>query len=509
MGYLMGIDIGTGGARAIIIDQGGALVGAATAEYPLHTPRPLWAEQDPADWWRAARTAIGGALAGAGIDGDQVQGIGLTGQMHGLALLDAQGEVLRPAILWCDGRTAEQCVEITDRVGASRLIELTCNPALTGFTAPKFLWVRQHEPTLYEKARQAVLPKDYLRFKLTGAFATEVSDASGTLLFDVANRRWSTEMLGRLDIDAGLLPPVYESTVASAAVSPEAAALTGLKAGTPVVGGGGDQAAGGLGNGIVRPGLVSSTIGSSGVVFAFTEKPWLDPLGRVHTFCHAVPGKWHVMGVTLGAGLSLRWFRDQLGQPERAMGDLAGVDPYVYLMQEAEAAPAGSEGLIYLPYLMGERTPHLDPEARAVFFGLTGRHTRAHMIRSILEGVAYSLRDSLEILREMGAPLGEVRFSGGGARSALWRQIQADVFGLPGVTLNVGEGPAFGAALLAGVGTGAYATVEEACDATLRVEECTAPQPESVGVYARYYPIYRALYPALREQFAAVTAAAG
>jgi xylulokinase len=501
MAFLMGIDIGTTGARAIIISETGAMIGAASAEYPLHTPRPLWAEQDPADWWRASRTAIEGALAGAGIEGDQVGGVGLTGQMHGLVLLDARNEVLRPAILWCDGRTGDQCDEITGRVGAQHLIELTCNPALTGFTAPKLLWVRQHEPAIYEKARQALLPKDYIRYRLTGEFASEVSDASGTLLFDIAARQWSKEMLKRLDIDAGLLPPVYESTQVSARISPEAAELTGLPAGVPVVGGGGDQAAGGVGAGIVRPGLLSSTIGSSGVVFAFTEQPWLDPRGRVHTFCHAVPGKWHVMGVTLGAGLSLRWFRDQLGQPERAMAELTGADPYEYLMQEADAAPPGSDGLIYLPYLMGERTPHLDPLARAVFFGLTGRHTRNHMVRAILEGVAYSLRDSLEILREMGVPLGEVRFAGGGARSALWRQIQANVFELPGVTLNVSEGPAFGAALLAGVGTGVYSSVEEACQATLRAADRVEPQASAAAAYARMYPIFRALYPALREQF--------
>ncbi len=504
MAYLMGIDIGTTGTRAIIIDDAGRLAGAATDEYPLHTPRPLWAEQDPADWWRATRKAIQGAVAAAGISGEEVRGIGLSGQMHGLVLSDSAHQVLRPAIIWCDGRTQAECDTITDIVGPRHLIELTCNPALTGFTAPKLLWVRRHEPALYERARQALLPKDYIRFQLTGTFASEVSDASGTLLFDVAHRQWSAEMLQRLDIDPALLPPVYESAVPSAAVSAEAAAATGLRAGTPVVGGAGDQAAGGVGNGIVRPGLISSTIGSSGVVFAFTEQPWLDPQGRVHTFCHAVPGKWHVMGVTLGAGLSLRWFRDQFAQTERAMAELTGLDPYEYLTEEAARAPAGCEGLIYLPYLMGERTPHLDPHARGVFFGLTGRHTRAHVVRSILEGVAYSLRDSLELLREMGVPLGEVRFSGGGGRSRLWRQVQADVLGLPGVTLNVGEGPAFGVALLAGVGTGVWASAEEACDATLRVAESIAPDPTAAQTYQAYYPIYRELYGALKPAFEAV-----
>ncbi|MBI3976643.1 MAG: xylulokinase [Chloroflexi bacterium] len=508
MGYLMGIDVGTTGTRAVVVDESGRVAGSATAEYPLHTPRPLWAEQDPADWWRATTLAIRGAVAAAGISGRAVRGIGLSGQMHGLVLLDAGGEVLRPAILWCDQRTQEQCDWIAERVGRQRLIELTCNPALTGFTAPKILWVRQHEPSVYERARKALLPKDFIRCRLTGELASEVSDASGTLLFDVVRRKWSAEMLALLELDRDLLPEVYESPVVSAAVSEAAAGETGLAAGTPVVGGGGDQAAGGVGNGIVGPGLVSSTVGSSGVVFAFTEQPWLDPAGRVHTFCHAVPGKWHVMGVTLGAGLSLRWFRDELAQAERVVADLTGADPYDYLTQEAASAPAGVEGLMYLPYLMGERTPHLDPNARGVFFGLTARHTRGSAVRAVLEGVAYSLRDGLEVLKAMGVPLGEVRFSGGGGRSALWRQIQSDVFGLPGVTLSVSEGPAYGAALLAGVGTGVYGSVEEACAATLQVVDRVAPIPANVRTYETYYPIYRSLYHALKPQFDAVTQAA-
>ena len=508
MPFLMGIDVGTTGTRAIIVDEAGRLVGAATAEYPLSTPRPLWAEQDPADWWKAAKDAIKGAIARAGIPGHEVRGIGLSGQMHGLVLLDAAGEVLRPAILWCDQRTQEQCDWITEKVGRERLIDLTCNPALTGFTAPKMVWVRQHEPAVYERARQMLLPKDYLRFKLTGTFAAEVSDASGTLLFDVKGRKWSRPVLEALDISADLLPPVFESYVPSAQISASVAAETGLRVGTPVVGGGGDQAAGGVGNGIVRPGLISSTIGTSGVVFAFTDEPWMDPKGRIHTFCHAVPGKWHVMGVTLGAGLSLRWLRDEIGQPERAVAGLVGSDPYQYLTEEAAAAPTGSEGLIYLPYMMGERTPHLDPNARGVFFGLTGRTDRRMLVRSVLEGVAYSLRDSLEILKEIGVPLGEVRFSGGGGKSALWRQIQSDVFGLAGVTLNNGEGPAFGVSLLAGVGTGVWTSVEEACDATLKAETTVSPDAAAVETYNRYYPIYRGLYQALKPSFDAVTAIA-
>jgi xylulokinase len=507
MPYLMGIDIGTTGARAIIIDEHGNVVGAATEEYSLHTPKPLWAEQNPEDWWESAKLAIGKAIAASNISGEKIGGIGLTGQMHGLVLLDSQGQVLRPAILWCDQRTQEQCDWITDRVGAARLVELTCNSALTGLTAPKILWVRRHEPEIYAKARKAVLPKDYLRFRLTGEYATEVSDASGTLLFDVTNRRWSKQLLQSLDIDEELLPEAHESPIVSGAVSSSAAAETGLRVGTPVVGGASDNAAGAVGNGIVRPGLISSTIGSSGVIFAFTEQPCVDPKGRIHTFCHAVPGKWHVTAVTLGAGLSLRWLRDELSQAERSVSSLTGTDPYVYLTEEAEQAPAGSEGLIYLPYMMGERTPHMDPNAKGVLFGLTTRHARAHVVRALLEGVAYSLRDGLEIMREIGVPTGEIRFSGGGARSVLWRQIQSDVFGMNGVTLNVGEGPSFGSALLAGVGTGVYANVEDACNATLGVVDRIAPIEENVRRYDDFYCIYCSLYPALKPLFPALAAA--
>jgi xylulokinase len=506
MAYLLGIDVGTTGARAVLIDEEGTIVGAGTSEYPLLTPQPKWAEQDPEDWWSATGEAIQTAFAAAGISGDEVRGVGLSGQMHGLVLLDAQGQVLRPAILWCDQRTTAECAWITETVGARRLIELTCNPALEGFTAPKLLWVRRHEPHLLERTARVLLPKDYVRWRLTGVCATEVSDASGTLLFDVRNRRWSDEMLRLLDVPRAWLPDVYESPVVSGQISETAARATGLRAGTPVVGGGGDQAAGGVGNGVVRPGIVSSTIGTSGVIFAFAEEVRLDPRGRVHTFCHAVPGKWHVMGVTQGAGLSLRWFRDNFGGIEIEAGNLAGIDPYTFLVREAERAPAGSEGLLWLPYLMGERTPHLDANAKGVLFGVTARHTRFHVIRAILEGVAFSLRDSFEILREMDVPIDQVRASGGGSRSELWRQIQADVFGTPMVTINATEGPAFGVALLAGVGTGVWASVEEACDATIRVTSEAQPDLANAALYDRLYQVYRALYPALKPSFDTVTA---
>jgi xylulokinase len=506
MAYLIGIDIGTSGTKAIVVDPAdGRVVADGSAEYPLETPRPLWAEQDARHWWRGAVEATRAALAKARatLGGDvDVGGIGLSGQMHGVVLIDDAGEPVTPAVIWCDGRSAAECDEITARVGAEKLIELTSNPALVGFSAPKLLWIRKHLPQAFARARKFLLPKDYIRFKLTGELATEVSDASGTLLFDVTNRRWSRPMLDALEIDPSLLPAVHESPEVTGRLSAAAAAALGLRAGTPVVGGGGDQAAGAVGTGIVRPGVVSSTIGTSGVVFAYSAAPVLDPQGRVHTFCHAVPGAWHVMGVTQAAGLSLRWFRDEVAGPaERAAAEAAGRDIYDLLTEQAATAPAGCEGLLFLPYLMGERTPHLDPQARGVWCGLTGAHRRAHLVRSILEGVTYSLRDCLEIVRGMKLPVGEVRASGGGGKSALWRAMQADVFGGEVVTVNASEGPAFGAALLAGVGTGAWASVPQACDATIAVTSRTAPDAARSAVYQRMYPLYREAYSRLASLF--------
>jgi len=508
MPLLLGIDIGTTGTRALLIDEAGHVVSSAVAEYPLYTPHPQWAEQDPVDWWKATCEATRTVLARAGVHGSEVGGVGLSGQMHGVVLLDENDEVLRPSIIWADQRSQAQCDWIIEQVGAERLIELTCNPALTGFSAPKLLWIRDNEPEIYEKGRKFLLPKDYIRLKLTGEYATEVSDASGTTLFNVRQRDWSPEVLSDLGIDRDLLPDVYESPVVSGKVNAAAAKATGLAEGTPVVGGGGDQAAGAVGNGVVSTGILSSTIGTSGVLFAFTDEPVLDPKGRMQSFCHAVPGKWHVMGVTQGAGLSLRWFRDNFGGSEMLVSNLTGVDPYVLLDMEAEQAPVGSEGLLFLPYLMGERAPHLDPDAKGVFFGLTARHTRLEMVRAIFEGVAYSLRDSMEIIRqEMAIPVEQVRASGGGGRSALWRQIQADIFNTEMVTINVSEGPAYGVALLAGVGTGNWSSVEEACTRSIQVEQSTRPIVENVAIYERFYPIYRGLYPALKPQYDAVTAA--
>jgi len=506
---LMGIDIGTSGARTLIIDEEGALLGAATAEYPLSTPRPGWAEQDPRDWWRATTETVPAALAAAGLRGDAIRGVGLSGQMHGSVFLDARQEVIRPALLWCDQRTQAQCDWITERVGRERVVELLSNPVLTGFTAPKIIWLREHEPEAYARVRQVLLPKDYIRYRLTGAFCTEVSDASGTALFHVRERRWATEVLDAIDVPAAWLPECFESAIPSAEVSAAAADATGLAAGTPVVGGGGDQAAGAVGSGIVERGIVSSTVGTSGVVFAHSDEPAVDPELRVHTFCHAVPGKWHQMGVMLSAGGSLRWYRDAIAAPECAAGRERGVDPYVVIAEGAAEAPPGCEGLIFLPYLTGERTPYPDPNARGVFFGLTLRHDRQHLARAVMEGVAYGLRDSFEILAGMGVPIDQVRASGGGARSPLWRQIQADVTGREHVTLNVDEGPAFGVALLAGVGAGVWQSVPAACQATVQVRQACAPDPERQTTYNRYYPIYQALYASLKDRFADVARASG
>ena len=490
----LGIDVGTGGSRAVVVDTEGRVVASATVEHlPFDSPRAGWAEQDPRDWWRASAAAVRAVLSQDGVRAEEIKGVGLTGQMHGSVMLDERDRVLRPALIWCDQRTDAQCRRITERVGAARLIELTCNPALTGFTLPKLLWVREHEPEVWERVRSVLLPKDYVRLRLTGERAIDVADASGTLLFDVAARTWSREMLEASEIDERLLPAVFESPEVVGHVSTEGAEATGLAEGTPVVAGAGDQAAGAVGMGIVSAGAVSATIGTSGVVFAATDSPALDPAGRVHTFCHAVPGRWHVMGVTQGAGLSLRWFRDQFGA-----GRDDGRDPYERLTEEAAKAPAGSGGALWAPYLMGERTPHLDPHARAALVGLTASHTRAHVVRAVLEGVAFSLRDTFGIFREMGVPVESIRLGGGGARSPLWRQIQADVYGRAIETVEAEEGAAYGAALLAGVGAGAWETVDAACESVVRVASKVEPDAQASALMSRQYEAFRALYPALR-----------
>ena len=496
---LLGIDVGTGGTRAVVIDESGGVIAAATAEHePFASPQTGWAEQHPEDWWRATTKSVGVVLSTSQVAAGDIGCVGFSGQMHGAVLLDEAEKVLRPALIWCDQRTSGQCREITERVGASRLIELTSNPALTNFTLTKLIWVREHEPELWTHFRSFLLPKDYVRLRLTGERATDVADASGTLLLDVVHRRWSEPMLDEMQIDKSCLPRLHESVEISGRVSRAGAAATGLREGTPVIAGAGDQAAGAVGMGIVRPGSVSATIGTSGVVFAATDRPALDRRGRVHTFCHAIKDRWHVMGVTQAAGLSLRWFRDHFGLGDRS-GSFDQVDPYDSLCEEAAGAPPGSDGVLWAPYLMGERTPHLDPTARAALVGLTASHGRAHVIRAILEGVAYSLRDTLTIFAEMKVPVETIRLGGGGARAPLWRQIQADVYGHEVEVLTAEEGAAYGAALLAGVGAGVWPSVDEACASAVRVAKHVRPDPSASALMNRQYPAYRKLYPALRN----------
>jgi len=497
---LLGVDVGTGGTRALIINEQGRVIGSATEEHaPFASPQIGWAEQAPDDWWRASGVAIGKALIGANLTGSDIACVGFSGQMHGAVMLDEKDQVVRPALIWCDVRTEPQCDFLNQKLGAERLIQLTCNPALPNFTATKFLWVQQHEPENWKRVRSVMLPKDYVRFRMTGDRAIDVADASGTLLLDVANRRWSSEMLQAAEIDDRLLPKLYESPDVCGKVSDDGAAATGLQPGTPVVAGAGDQAAGATGMGIVAPGAVSATIGTSGVVFAATDRPALDPKGRLHTFCHAIPGRWHVMGVTQSAGLSLRWLRDILS---------CGLNKLDYDQMTAEAASVrpGSDGLLWTPYLMGERTPHLDGEARAALVGLTASHTRAHIVRAVLEGVAFSLRDSFTIFDEMKIPVRNIRLGGGGARSDLWRQIQADVYGHPVEIVEAEEGAAYGAAILAGVGAGVWTSVDSACDSVVRVSTRVASRSDVAQTMNFQYRAYRAIYPATKGILSAAKA---
>jgi xylulokinase len=492
---LLGIDVGTGGSRAILIDERGLVIHAATVEHkPFASPETGWAEQDPDDWGKASKAAIKKLLQESGTPAEGIAALGLTGQMHGAVLLDESDKVLRPALIWCDQRTSEECEDLNSRIGERRIIELTCNPALTNFTLTKLLWVRKHEPDIWRRFRSFLLPKDYVRMLLTGERAIDVAEASGTLLLDVANRRWSKEMLEYAGLDERCLPKLYESPEIVGKISARAAADTGLRPGTPVVAGAGDQAAGAVGMGIVAPGAVSATIGTSGVVFAATDRPALDPHGRVHTFCHAIPGSWHVMGVTQAAGLSLRWFRDNFGA-----GQDDGRDSYERLCEEAAQAPAGCDGVLWAPYLMGERTPHLDPAARAALVGLNAKHGRSHIIRAILEGVAYSLRDTFTIFDEMKVPVREIRLGGGGARASLWRQIQADVYGQAVSTVKAEEGAAYGAAILAGVGAGTWSDVGTACREVVQIKQRCEPNPTDAKRMGEQYEVYRRIYPALSQ----------
>lgn len=491
MSYFLGIDSSTTATKALLMDENGNVVGVAASEYTYETPKPLWSEQHPDLWWEGTVKSIRNLFAKSGITADQISGIGLTGQMHGLVLLDEHGQVLRSSILWNDQRTAEQCDTIRTRIGKSRLIEITGNDALTGFTAPKILWVQEHEPDLYSNVRHILLPKDYVRFKLTGVLAMDRAGGAGTLLLDIRRRDWANEVLDALDIPITWMPPTHEGTQITGKVSNEAASETGLRAGTPVVGGGGDQAAGAVGMGAVREGVVSLSLGTSGVVFATTNQPAVEPEGRLHAFCHSVPERWHLMGVMLSAAGSLRWYRDVLAP---------GLD-FSDLLDPAAEIPAGSEGLLFLPYLTGERTPHPDPFARGSFVGLTVRHDKPHLTRAVLEGVGFGLRDSFELMKEAGlAEIAQVRISGGGAQSPLWRQILADTFNSELVTVNTTEGAAYGAALLAGVGAKVWSTVDDACDSVIELTGTTLPS-ENVGAYDKMYRYYRDLYPALKPTF--------
>ena len=506
MAYVIGVDLGTSGTKTVLFDETGRVIASHTIEYPLYQPQNGYAEQEPADWREAAFATIRAVMDKSGISPDAVKGIGLSGQMHGLVMLDAENRVLRRSIIWCDQRTAAECAEMTETLGLDRLMAITANPALTGFTASKILWVRNHEPEIYEKCRHILLPKDYVRFCLTGEYATEVSDASGMQLLDIPGRCWSDEVLDKLQIDKSLLAKVYESPEITGTLTMEAAERCGLKPGIPVVGGAGDNAAAAVGTGVVRDGKAFTTIGTSGVVFAHTSEITIDPKGRVHTFCCAVPGAWHVMGVTQGAGLSLKWFRDNFCESEKETAALMGVDPYYLMDKAALQSPIGANRLLYLPYLMGERTPHLDPDARGVFFGLSAMHTKRDMLRAVMEGVTYSLRDCVEVCREMGVIVSDMMACGGGGTSPVWRQMLADLYGVPVGTVESKEGPALGVAILAMVGAGMYASVPEACDAVIRTGQIQQPIAENIPAYEKYYRLYTQVYPALKEQFAALAA---
>lgn len=499
MAYILGVDIGTSGTKTVLFSEDGAQIASATYEYPLYTPQNGYAEQEPLDWWNATVNGISNVIRDGGVVASDIKGIGLSGQMHGLVMLDKDNKVIRKSIIWCDQRTSNEVAEITEKVGADRLIDITANPAITSFTAAKIMWVKNNEPSNYEKCRHILLPKDYIRFMLTGEFATEVSDASGMQLLDIPNRCWSDEMLTKLGIDKSLLATVYESPEITGKITKQVAEMTGLCEGTIVVGGAGDNAAAAVGTGVVEDGKAFTTIGSSGVVFAHTSDISIDKKGRVHTFCCAVPNSWHVMGVTQSAGLSLKWFRDNLCWSEMETAISMGVDPYYLTDKEAMDVPIGANRLIYLPYLNGERTPHLDPNCRGAFVGLSTMHKKKDMVRAVMEGVSYSLRDCVEVMREMNINVTDMMACGGGGNSPLWRQMLADLYGCPVKTTQSKEGPALGVALLAAVGAGLYSSVPEACKAVILPEKVQQPIAENTAEYERVYNVYKKLYPAMKS----------
>lgn len=500
MSYVIGVDLGTSGTKTVLFDEIGNVIASHTVEYPLYQEKNGWAEQDPLDWYNATITTIKTVLDKSNIDSAEIKGIGLSGQMHGLVMLDKDFNVLRKSIIWCDQRTGKECEEITEIVGAEKVIEITANPVLTGFTASKIRWVMKNEPDIFEKCRYILLPKDYVRLMLTGELATEVSDASGMQLLDVPNRKWSKTMLDALNISEDMLGKVYESPEITGEITQKVADITGLKKGTIVVGGAGDNAAASVGTGVVEDGKAFTTIGTSGVVYAHTSKVTIDPKGRVHTFCCAVPNCWHVMGVTQGAGLSLKWFRDNFCTSEKETAKLMGVDEYYLMDKEAEKIPVGADRLLYLPYLMGERTPHLDPNARGMFFGLSAIHGKSHMLRAVLEGVAYSLRDCVEVFREMNINVNDMMACGGGGTSPLWRQMLADLYTCDVKTVASKEGPALGVGILALTGSGVYSSVQEACANIIKTDKVQAPINDNIPKYEKYYQLYREIYPAIKEQ---------
>jgi xylulokinase len=491
MNYFIGLDIGTSAAKAVLMSETGSVLGTASGEYDMQSPRPLWSEQDPENWWTGTQKAIKELLYTHNIKGEDVKAVGLTGQMHGLVTLDSSGKVLYPCIMWNDQRTASECAEMTDLIGYDNLLKITGNPVLPGFTAPKILWLRKHKPEVFNNINKILLPKDYLRFKLTNEFFTDVSDASGTSLLNVGQRKWSEEILNKLKIPFSWLPEVVESVTITGTISHEAAVFTGLKEGTPVIAGGGDQASGAVGTGAVSEGIISLVLGTSGVVFTPTKNFRIEPEGKLHSFCHAVPGAWHFMGVTLSAAGSLKWFRDTFYPGEK----------YEELTDGVENIPAGSEGLIFLPYLSGERTPYPDPDAKGTFTGISVRHNKNYFTRSILEGVAYSLRDCYELIKRSGINAEKILVSGGGAKSRLWRQIISDLFNLEIRTLKCTEGAPYGAAIIAATGTGYYKSIEEACKAILEIETITFPDKNTHIIYEDFYQLYAELYPDLKKSF--------
>ena len=506
MAYVIGVDCGTSGTKTVLFDEKGTVIASKTIEYPLYQPKNGYAEQMPSDWANAMINTIKAVMAQSGVNKDDVKGIGISGQMHGLVMLDKDNNVIRPSIIWCDQRTAKEVEWMTETVGEKKLIEITANPALTGWTAAKILWVKNNEPENYAKVAHILLPKDYLRFVLTHEYATEVSDASGMQLLDVPNRKWSDELLSDFGIDKSWLGKVYESCEVTGGLTKEMAAELCLNEGTIVVGGAGDNAAAAIGTGVCEDGKAFTTIGTSGVVFAHTSGIAIDPKGRVHTCCAAVPNSWHVMGVTQGAGLSLKWFRDNFCGSEKETAKYMGVDEYYLMDKQAETVPVGANRLLYLPYLMGERTPHLDPNARGVFFGLSAMHTKKEMLRAVMEGVSYSLRDCVEVFREMNINVSDMMACGGGGSSPLWRSMLADLYNCPVKTASSKEGPALGVALLALTGAGIYSSVPEACGAVCRTDKTQEPKAENVPEYEKYYQLYREIYPVLKEKFAKLAA---